>query len=82
MHIYLIIFVADELVLAFSLKKNVSSLFSLNQTEDDIKSVHGIRFLNALMLLFAHKSIALFFVPFVNRTEMSEVNYVDLIKFP
>lgn len=60
--------------MAFSLKKNTQSLFSLDRSEGDIASVHGIRFLNALMLIAAHKSMALFFNPYINRSEMSQVN--------
>lgn len=35
--------------------------------------MHGIRFLNAYLLIISHKSMALFFNPYINRTAMSEV---------
>jgi hypothetical protein len=60
-------------VLAFSLKKNVLKLVSLERGEGDIATVHGIRALNAFMLILAHKSLAIFFNPYTNRTEMTEV---------
>ncbi|XP_065364375.1 nose resistant to fluoxetine protein 6 [Calliphora vicina] len=57
---------------AFSLEKNLGWLFSTSSSADDIQAVHGLRLLNAIMLLFSHKSMAMFFNPYNNRTEMSE----------
>ncbi|XP_055682910.1 nose resistant to fluoxetine protein 6-like [Lutzomyia longipalpis] len=62
----------NEWFLTFSLRKNTQSLFSFTRDSNDIASVHGIRFFNAVMLIIAHKSMALFFGPYSNRTEMSE----------
>lgn len=45
----------------------------MDRNPNDIESLHGIRFLNAVLLLLAHKSMALFFDPYINRTEMAEV---------
>lgn len=70
------LFFTDERLIVFSLKKNLKALFSLKRPQGDISSVHGIRFLNALMLLAAHKSMALFFNPYVNRAEMSLVSKI------
>lgn len=66
-------FILDEWFIAFSLKKNILWLFNTKKSSDDIGVIHGIRFFNALMLVLAHKSLALFFVPYVNRTDMAEV---------
>ncbi|CAK9807752.1 Nose resistant to fluoxetine protein 6 [Anthophora plagiata] len=63
---------ASELFLSFSLKRNFKKLISLERRQNDIATLHGVRAINALMLLLAHKSMALFFNPYVNRTEMSE----------
>ncbi|CAL1674854.1 unnamed protein product [Lasius platythorax] len=63
---------ASELLLSFSLKRNVRKLFSLERPQGDIASLHGIRFLNSVLLVIAHKSMAAFFTPYVNRTYMSE----------
>ncbi|XP_033205713.2 nose resistant to fluoxetine protein 6-like [Bombus vosnesenskii] len=63
---------ASELLLSFSLKRNFKKLISLERRQNDIATLHGIRAINALMLLLAHKSMALFFNPYANRTEMSE----------
>ncbi|XP_052873828.1 nose resistant to fluoxetine protein 6 [Anopheles cruzii] len=62
-----------ELLTAFSLIRNVRAIVCLKEERNDIACVHGIRFLNAMLLLIAHKSMALFFNPYVNRTEMSEI---------
>ncbi|XP_018563221.1 nose resistant to fluoxetine protein 6-like [Anoplophora glabripennis] len=59
-------------IVAFSLKKNLKSLTTIKRSSDDIEAVHGIRSLNAILLLLAHKSMALFFLPFANRTEFVE----------
>lgn len=63
----------DPWLVAFSLRKNVNALCSLKRDPSDIQSIHGIRFLNALLLVVAHKSMALFFDPYMNRTQMAEV---------
>lgn len=63
----------SEIILAFSLKRNYIKLVSLKQSNDDIPTLHGIRALNAFLLILGHKSMALIFIPFMNRTEMSEV---------
>ncbi|VVC30375.1 Nose resistant-to-fluoxetine protein, N-terminal,Acyltransferase 3 [Cinara cedri] len=63
---------ASKILYSFSLKRNVRQLLDVNETPDDIKSVHGIRALNAFMLLASHKSMAMFFNPYSNRTSMSE----------
>ncbi|KAB0797842.1 hypothetical protein PPYR_08835 [Photinus pyralis] len=65
--------ISAKLYVAFSLKKNLSALFSTRRSSDDIEALHGIRFINAFMLVISHKSMASFFVPYVNRTSMSEI---------
>lgn len=56
----------------------MKSLTTLRRTSDDIEAVHGIRGLNAMLLLLAHKSMALFFLPFANRTQFIEVKFLYL----
>ncbi|KAF5287571.1 hypothetical protein FQA39_LY15900 [Lamprigera yunnana] len=60
-------------LVAFSFRKNVSALMSVQRSPHDIEAAHGIRFVNAIMLVISHKSMVLFFVPYVNRTKMSEI---------
>lgn len=64
---------ASEIILSFSLKRNFQKLISMERTEGDIAILHGVRAFNALMLLLAHKSMAMFYNPYTNRTGMSEV---------
>lgn len=57
----------QSIIDCFSLKRNVEQLISLKRAPDDIESVHGIRMINAIMLVISHKSMALFFIPYTNR---------------
>ncbi|KAH0564337.1 nose resistant to fluoxetine protein 6-like [Cotesia glomerata] len=63
---------ANEILLSFSLKRNFRKLISLQRSQNDIATVHGVRAINALMLIVAHKSMAIFFYPYANRTTMAE----------
>ncbi|KAJ8680575.1 hypothetical protein QAD02_016362 [Eretmocerus hayati] len=65
-------FPVSDTFMAFSLKRNALKLISMDRVQGDIAILHGIRALNAFMLLLSHKSLALFFNPYVNRTEMTE----------
>lgn len=64
---------SDELAVSFSLIKNTLALFSLKRDPNDIKIAHSIRFFNAIMLLISHKCMAMFYVPYSNRTTMIEM---------
>lgn len=81
--LFVYISVIGDLLLSFSLIKNVKKMISLERSSSDITAVHLIRLVNALLLLVAHKCMAIFFVPYTNRTEMSEVslliNYLPII---
>lgn len=74
-------YMADELLVSFSLYKNGLQLISMKQLNNssEIHAAHGIRFLNAFMLIISHKSLALFFIPYVNRTAMVEVSIINEI---
>jgi hypothetical protein len=63
-------------VQAFSVRKNVSALFSLSRSPEDLESVHGIRAFNTLLVLLVHKSMVLAFNPYLNRTTVAEVNFI------
>jgi len=62
-----------RLIRAFSLTRNLRTLLDTESTQKDIHCLNGIRSLNALSLIIFHKSVALFFNPYVNRTYMTEV---------
>ncbi|XP_017782884.1 PREDICTED: nose resistant to fluoxetine protein 6-like [Nicrophorus vespilloides] len=63
----------NDWIMAFSLRRNLQSMLSIEKQANDLEAVHGIRFINALMLIFSHKSMALLFLPYTNRTAMSEI---------
>lgn len=69
----------DDLMVAFSLWKNTKSLISLERDQSDIGPIHGIRFINAILLVISHKTMAIFFNPHVNRTTMIEVSVIAAI---
>lgn len=68
-------FCVDELLVSFSLWKNSKALFSLDRSPSDVSTIHGIRFINAALLLISHKSMAVFYNPYINRTKMIEVKF-------
>lgn len=65
-------FSSDPWLVAFSIRKNLRATFNLKRTPGDIESIHGIRFFNAFLLMVSHKSMAIFFDPYINRTQLSE----------
>lgn len=65
---------ADDVLVAFSLWKNTKALISLKRDPSDIGPIHGIRLINAILLVLSHKTMAVFFNPHVNRTAMIEVS--------
>lgn len=51
--------------------RNWKELVSLDDRgPDDIKSVHGIRFIAVLMIFISHKSFFVYFYPMANRTKI------------
>ncbi|XP_050528916.1 nose resistant to fluoxetine protein 6-like [Daktulosphaira vitifoliae] len=62
----------SKFIYSFSLKRNILQFINLNESPDSIKSIHSIRAINAFMLLASHKSMAMFFNPYSNRTQMAE----------
>lgn len=51
-----------------SARRNLRRMLSTRVARGDVAVLHGLRGLNALGLLVAHKSVALLFKPYVNRT--------------
>lgn len=60
----------DPWLTTFSVNKNWRELVSSQHSADDIKTVHGIRFLNAILIFLCHKSVESL-IPKVNRTQMA-----------
>lgn len=61
---------ADPWLTTFSVTRNWRELVSSRHSDDDIKTVHGIRFLNAILIFLCHKSVESL-IPKVNRTQMA-----------
>lgn len=65
----------NKLFEAFALQKNWKRLIETKPNDgSEIRAVHGIRFMSALGLIMSHKAMALFYNPYLNRTDMVEVN--------
>ncbi|KAL1513441.1 hypothetical protein ABEB36_002852 [Hypothenemus hampei] len=62
----------NQYITSFSLAKNITSLFIIKKSPGDLQAVHGIRMINAILLVLAHKSMAVLFLPYFNRTEAAE----------
>ncbi|XP_044732130.1 uncharacterized protein LOC123295001 [Chrysoperla carnea] len=62
----------NDILYAFSLHRNLKSLFSYERSTDDIKSVHGIRFLNMLMIFMSHKTLYGMYSGYVNKADWVE----------
>lgn len=56
---------------SFAIRPNFKSLF-ISPTRDGFKSIQGIRALNMVALLLCHMVMAKMFLPYLNKTEMSE----------
>lgn len=60
----------SRLVRAFSMRNNWRKLISLETKSDDISTIHGIRFINAILIFLCHKSTQ-GLIPNLNRTWMA-----------
>lgn len=60
----------DPWFTTFSVQRNWQELISTERSADDIQAVHGIRFLNAILIFLCHKSVENL-IPKVNRTQMA-----------
>lgn len=58
---------------SFSIGKNVKSLVT-PPAKNGLKSLQGVRALNMIALLMCHMFMAKMFLPYLNKTELSEVN--------
>ncbi|VVC32263.1 Nose resistant-to-fluoxetine protein, N-terminal,Acyltransferase 3 [Cinara cedri] len=68
---HLMLRIAQVLRNSFSIKRNYQSLF-ISPTKNGFKSLQGIRALNMISLLLCHMVMAKMFLPYLNKTEMSE----------
>lgn len=63
---------------SFAVRTNFKSLF-ISPTRDGFKSIEGIRALNMVALLLCHMVMAKMFLPYFNKTEMSEVSIYNIL---
>lgn len=66
---------------SFAVKRNFNSLFA-SPTRSGFKSLQGVRALNMIALLLCHMAMAKMFLPYLNKTEMSEVSISIMNVFP
>ncbi|KAL1492211.1 hypothetical protein ABEB36_012693 [Hypothenemus hampei] len=57
---------------AFAIQNNLKSALKISKNSNEYTSVHGVRFFSALALLMAHKTMALLYNPYINKTWMAE----------
>jgi hypothetical protein len=62
---------SEGLQVLCSLKRNWAQFFLIKK--EDIGCIHGLRTVATFMLFFAHNTIPLNNIPFINRTELTEV---------
>ena len=62
---------------SFSLIKNCKKLISIDENPEDIAVIHGIRFVNFLLIYVGHKALSEMFGPTVNRTSITKVMYTS-----
>lgn len=65
----------SSILTSFSLLKNWKELTSTEDSIDDIRSVHGIRFIAVFMMFISHKSFFAYFYPMANRTNIIEETF-------
>lgn len=62
------VILTDQWLQAYSITKNYNSLISTHRTGEDVKVIHGIKFVNAILIFLSHKTVENL-VPAVNRTK-------------
>jgi hypothetical protein len=65
---------SDDWLTAFSLINNTNQMISTKRESSDIKIAHGIRFINIIFLIVAHKSILIFYEPYANKNDLLEIS--------
>ncbi|KAK9874774.1 hypothetical protein WA026_005581 [Henosepilachna vigintioctopunctata] len=61
----------ENLLECFDIRKNWKLLTNVKESDQEVKILHGIRALSALALLISHKTMALFYNPYINRSVMT-----------
>jgi hypothetical protein len=74
-------FLSNKWLASFSAIDNAKSVLSVERSSGEIPCLDGIRWLNTLMLLFAHKGMELNFTPMTNRVWMND-EQKELVSVP
>lgn len=62
----------NKLLSCFSLKRNLPSLWSVSNEEDEIKCLHGLKAISIILLFISLKLIPMGRVPYTNRNKFTE----------
>lgn len=62
----------NQILSCFSVKRNISSLFGLEENDTEIKCVHGLKAVSVLLLFISLKLISMGRVPYSNRNKLTE----------
>nr|CAD7256296.1 unnamed protein product [Timema shepardi] len=68
----------EKMLMAFSIKKTLPELLSVEKGDGDIKCIHGVRALATVALYVAHKVLALAFLPYSNRIHLTQLSQEPL----
>lgn len=63
----------SQFLKCFDLRENFGQLTEMSANKNEYQSVHGVRFFSALALIMAHKTMALLYNPYINKSWMAEV---------
>lgn len=63
----------DQWLTSFSIIKNARETFSVNTNGNEIASLHGVRFINMMLIVLVHKSMSLYFNPFTNKKYLNDM---------
>lgn len=62
----------NQILSCFSVKRNISSLFGLEENDAEIKCLHGLKAVSVLLLFISLKLISMGRVPYSNRNKLTE----------
>ncbi|XP_076289721.1 uncharacterized protein LOC143213594 isoform X2 [Lasioglossum baleicum] len=64
---------SERIIMAFSVKRTLKSLFKRGTSSFDIACIHGLRAFAAILIYFGHKFVPILGMPYSNRSDLVEV---------
>ncbi|XP_076645967.1 uncharacterized protein LOC143355219 isoform X2 [Halictus rubicundus] len=64
---------SERIIMAFSVKRTLKSLFKRGTSNFDISCIHGLRAIGAILLYMGHKFVPVLSSPYSNRIDLLEV---------